>query len=190
MKIFRWLPLFLLLLLPAVAAETPAQVEFWNRLRALCGQAFEGKVVEGTAPSDAAFKDQRMVMHVRACSDNEIRIPFHVGADRSRTWVITRTPAGLRLKHDHRHADGSEDKVTQYGGDTAAAGTAGRQDFPADAFTAQLIPAAATNIWTLIVEPGKLFGYGLRREAEGRRFRVEFDLTKPVEAPPAPWGAQ
>jgi len=33
-----------------------------------------------------------------------------------------------------------------------------------------------------------MFGYGLRREAEGRRFRVEFDLTKPVEVPPAPWG--
>ena len=26
------------------------------------------------------------------------------------------------------------------------------------------------------------------REAEGRRFRVEFDLTQPVAAPPAPWG--
>ena len=81
------------------------------------------------------------------------------------------------------------DKVTQYGGDTAAAGTAGRQDFPADAFTAALIPAAATNIWTVLIEPGKMFGYGLRREAEGRRFRVEFDLTKPVEVPPAPWGS-
>jgi hypothetical protein len=171
-----------------VAAE-PAQEEFWTRLRALCGQAFEGKVVEGTAPSDAAFKDRRIVMHVRACGENEIRIPFHVGSDRSRTWVITRTPTGLRLKHDLRHADGSEDKVTQYGGDTTAAGTAGRQDFSADAFTAQLIPAAKTNIWTMIVEPGKMFGYGLRREAEGRRFRVEFDLTKPVEAPPAPWGS-
>jgi hypothetical protein len=188
MKALRWLPLFLLTV-SAVAAESPAQAAFWKTLQALCGQAFEGRVVEGTAPSDAAFKDQRLVMHVRACGENEIRIPFHVGANRSRTWVITRTADGLRLKHDHRHEDGSEDKVTQYGGDTIAPGSAERQDFPADAFTAQLIPAAATNIWTMAFGPGKIFTYGLRREAEGRRFRVEFDLTKPVEAPAAPWGA-
>jgi len=174
--------------LAGFAAETRPQDLFWKNLSALCGTAFEGRVVEGTAPSDAAFREQRLVMHVRACGENEIRIPFFVGENRSRTWVITRTATGLRLKHDHRHEDGIEDKVTQYGGDTAAAGTAQRQDFPADAFTAALIPAAATNIWTLMIEPGKTFGYGLRREAEGRRFRVEFDLAKPVANPPAPWG--
>ncbi len=187
------LPLRLLLLLSALlgplAAASP-QDEFWTRLRALCGQAFEGRVVEGTAPSDAAFAGQRLVMHVRACGEAEIRIPFHVGEDRSRTWVLTRTPAGLRLKHDHRHTDGTPDRVTQYGGDTAGAGTAGRQEFAADAHTAELIPAARTNIWTMAVEPGATFTYALRREAEGRRFRVEFDLTRPVPAPPAPWGAE
>ncbi|GAB1487871.1 hypothetical protein MASR2M8_03130 [Opitutaceae bacterium] len=179
-----------LLAIPAAFAQTPASEQdlFWNQLRALCGQAFEGRVIEGNAPSDAAFASERLVMHVRACSENEIRIPFHVGENRSRTWVVTRTANGLRLKHDHRHEDGSEDAVTQYGGDTANAGTRSRQDFPADAFTTNLIPAAATNIWTMIVEPGKVFAYGLRREPEGRRFRVEFDLTKPVAVPPAPWG--
>jgi len=96
----------------------------------------------------------------------------------------------LRLKHDHRHEDGSEDKVTQYGGDTAEAGTAEKQEFPADAFTAQLIPAAKTNIWTMRVVPGRTFTYALRREAEGRRFTVEFDLSRPVAPPPAPWGQE
>lgn len=188
MKIFRWF-FFPLFAAAGFAAEASPQDLFWKNLSALCGQAFEGRMTEGTAPSDAAFAGQRMVMHVRACGENEIRIPFHVGANRSRTWVITRTATGLRLKHDHRHEDGSADRVTQYGGDTTAAGTAERQDFAADAFTAQLIPAAAANIWTVLIEPGKTFGYGLRREAEGRRFRVEFDLTKPVAVPPAPWGS-
>lgn len=186
MKLLLRLLLLASLSLPAFAASP--QDEFWQRLTALCGQAFEGKMVEGTAASDAAFGGQRMVMHVRQCSENEIKIPFHVGENRSRTWVITRTPTGLRLKHDHRHEDGSEDAVTQYGGDTTAAGTAAQQEFAADELTANLIPAAKTNIWTMIVEPGKTFTYGLRREAENRRFRVEFDLTKPVEPPPAPWG--
>ncbi len=188
MKVIRAALVFLSLLLVAHALP-PEQEAFWQNLKALCGRAFEGRVIEGTAPSDAAFKGQRLVMHVRRCGDDEIRIPFQAGANRSRTWVITRTASGLRLKHDHRHEDGSEDKVTQYGGDTATAGSAGRQEFPADAFTAQLLPASATNIWTVAVEPGKIFVYALRREAEGRRFRVEFDLTQPVEAPPAPWGS-
>lgn len=169
---------------------TPAHEEFWQRLQALCGQAFEGRMVEGTAPSDAALGAQRLVMHVRACRADEIRIPFHVGENRSRTWVITRTPEGLRLKHDHRHEDGSEDKVTRYGGDARGPGTPARQDFPADAFTAELLPAAQANVWTLEVEPGRVFVYALRRETDGRRFRVEFDLARPVAAPPAPWGAK
>ncbi len=127
-------------------------------------------------------------MHVRECSDGEIRIPFHVGDDRSRTWVITRSPDGLRLKHDHRLTDGSEDEVTQYGGDTRDTGTVEWQEFAADAHTAQLLPASATNIWTVEVVPGQLFAYALRREGTDRRFRVEFDLTQPVPTPPAPWG--
>ncbi|MDP1578672.1 MAG: hypothetical protein Q8M02_00230 [Candidatus Didemnitutus sp.] len=170
------------------AAST--QDEFWQRLQSLCGQSFAGRMAEGTAPSDAAFGDKVMTMHVRQCGEDEIRIPFFVGEDRSRTWVLTRTPTGLRLKHDHRHEDGSEDAVTQYGGDTADAGTAAQQEFLADAFTGALIPAAKSNIWTMIVEPGQRFTYALRREAENRRFRVEFDLTTPVATPLPPWGSE
>jgi hypothetical protein len=39
----------------------------------------------------------------------------------------------------------------------------------------------------MAVEPGKTFTYGLRREAMPRRFRVEFDLSKPAPPPPPPW---
>ena len=128
-------------------------------------------------------------MHVRQCEERRVRIPFYVGEDRSRTWVLSRTSEGLRLKHDHRHEDGSEDAVTQYGGDTAEPGSAGKQEFPADAHTASLIPAAATNIWTLEIQPGQSFAYALRREGTERRFRVEFDLSRPIPAPPPPWGS-
>jgi ketosteroid isomerase-like protein len=96
--------------------------------------------------------------------------------------VLTRTPEGLRLKHDHRHADGTEDAVTQYGGDTKDPGSNGRQEFHADAHTASLIPAASTNIWTVEIVPGTRFVYALRRVGTDRRFRVEFDLTRPVAA--------
>lgn len=185
----------LVVLLPACHAAAPApaplpadeQEAFWSALQGLCGGAYAGRITE-VFPTDTAFAGKALVMHVRECSPGEMRIPFHVGENRSRTWVLTRTAAGLRLKHDHRHEDGSEDRVTQYGGDTNASGSATRQEFPADAFTAKLVPAAATNVWTVEVIPGERFAYSLRREGMDRRIRVEFDLTRQVPAPPAPWG--
>ena len=180
----------------SACASTPVsstpQDQFFANLGALCGQSFEGRVVT-TEAADSAFAGQRLVMQVRECSANEIRVPFHVGEDHSRTWVITRTGQGLRLKHDHRHEDGSEDVLTQYGGDTANAGTAERQEFPADQhsrdlFVANNIPQSVTNVWAVEVHPGQTYVYELRRP--NRHFRVEFDLTRPVPAPPAPWGAE
>ena len=174
----------------APEASSP-QDAFFARLQGLCGQAFAGRLVTSDA-ADRELAGQPLVMHVRTCSADTVRIPFHVGEDRSRTWVISRTPPGLRLKHDHRHADGSEDALTQYGGDTAGPGTAGRQEFPADAFSRDLfvregIPQSAANVWAVEVEPGRTYAYELRRP--GRHFRAEFDLARPVPAPPPPWGA-
>jgi hypothetical protein len=171
---------------PVTASLTP-QDSFFTALASLCGQSFEGRVAEDSQ-ADSAFAASVLVMHVRECNDSVLRVPFHVGENRSRTWVISRTDAGLRLKHDHRHEDGSEDSVTQYGGDTRDAGSASRQEFAADAHTAALIPAAATNVWSIELVPGTSFTYGLRREGTDRRFYVAFDLTRSVPAPPPPWG--
>ena len=176
------------LALMAPAAQPPVD-QFWRNLQQLCGKAFEGVVVEAPA-GDTTFAGKRLVMHVRSCTPGEIRIPLHVGEDRSRTWVLTRPSAsGLRLKHDHRHEDGSEDKVTQYGGDARNTASRTRIEFPADAHTAALIPEAKTNVWSVELHPGKTFVYALRREGTDRRFRLEFDLTTSVAAPPPPWGA-
>lgn len=178
------LPLAILALLVAAPAKADtAQDAFFARLTALCGKTFQGKVVT-TDPADASFAGKPLVMQVATCSKDEVRIPFHVGEDRSRTWIVTRTPAGLRLKHDHRHADGTEDALSQYGGDTATAGTAERQEFPVDRFSRDLFTregrtVSNTNVWAMEVQPGRTFAYELRRP-EGRFFRVEFDLTRPV----------
>jgi hypothetical protein len=165
------------------------QETFWGALTGLCGQAFEGELVERVPPDDV-FAVRPLVIHVRQCEADVIRIPFHVGDNRSRTWVISRTADGLRLKHDHRHEDGTPEELTWYGGDTAGPGTADRQEFPADAETAAMLPEAATNVWTVDVRPGQLFAYALRREGTERRLRVEFDLSRPVAPPPPPWGSE
>ena len=188
----RGLPL--LALLAGCATVQPAMPadQFFARLTSLCGKAYEGRIASPPVEADRDFAGKRLVMHVRDCSPDTIRIPFHVGGNRSRTWVITRTADGLRLKHDHRHEDGSEDRLTQYGGDTAAPGTALRQEFPADAYSRDLfvrenIPQSTTNVWAMEVEPNRTFAYELRRP--GRFFRVEFDLSRPVAPPPPPWGS-
>ena len=202
------------------------QEEFWTALSSHCGKAYGGRLVSEDE-ADADFVGANMVMHVSECSDERIAVPFHVELasetgerewDRSRTWVITRRAVphksgegeallGLRLKHDHRHKDGEEDALTQYGGDTAPEGigeegTARVQSFPVDQFSidmfnAQGYEASVTNVWSVEVDPagteGGKYVYQLKRTVEGgapedRLFRVEFDLTKEVEAPPPAWG--
>lgn len=165
------------------------QDQFMERLNALCGNAYEGRVVT-TDPADRDFASSRLVMHVRECSPTEVKVPFHVGENRSRTWIFTRTGDGIRLKHDHRLEDGSDDPVTMYGGDTAEPGTATAQAFPVDQesidlFNANDLGVSVTNVWHVEVTDD-VYAYQLRRE--NRNLRVEFDLTNPVTPPPAPWG--
>ncbi len=194
--------LLVLALAPAVAedrekeAVDPADA-FLTALSGHCGKAYAGRIVANEpaaapgSPPDP-FEGKTLVMHVRECAPQVVRVPFHVGEDRSRTWVITRTQDGLRLKHDHRHEDGTPDVLTLYGGDTASPGTAERQEFPVDAeskalFERQGLKASMTNTWTIELEPGQSYVYELARP--GRVFRVEFDLTKPIAPPPPPWGS-
>ncbi|UJF22554.1 hypothetical protein [Shewanella sp. OMA3-2] len=173
----------------SVLAADATQEQYFDALSAQCGKAFEGVVTAGSSADDG-FSGKKLVMHVRECSDTELKVPFHVGDDHSRTWVISKTETGLRLKHDHRHKDGTEDKVTMYGGDTIDSGTVTQQSFPVDAesianFKQNGLDQSVTNVWHMYIEPNS-FTYRLTREA--RDFRVDFDLTKPVALPPTPWG--
>lgn len=167
----------------ASPAQAPApQDAFFANLTALCGQTFAGQLVT-TDAADADLAGQPMQMTVRDCSAEEIRIPFQIGEDRSRTWFVTRTAEGLTLKHDHRDPQGQPDGLHWYGGDTASVGTANRQEFPVDQFSIDLFNAgdaavSTTNVWAMEIEPGQTFAYELRRA--NRHFRVEFDLTTPL----------
>lgn len=167
-----------------------------------CGKAYSGRLISNDE-ADVAMRGAAMVMHVRRCSDSRIEVPFHIQTpngdwDRSRTWVLTRTDTGLRLKHDHRHRDGSAAVLTQYGGDTDGPGTARLQRFPVDAdsralFVREKRTVSLTNVWEIEVDPatpgGGTFTYRLRRAPpDARDFQVVFDLARPVIAPPAPWG--
>jgi hypothetical protein len=180
------LALILVLISSTVFAqeESPAKT-FWNSLQSHCGKAYEGSLA--LPEEDEDFGGKKLVMHVRSCSDSEIKIPFFVGDDKSRTWVLTYENDRISLKHDHRHEDGTEDKVNFYGGTASNEGKADLQFFPADSQTQKMIPAAASNVWWITIE-ASTFTYNLRRLGTDRVFKVVMDLTKPIETPDAPWG--
>ncbi|KPZ64644.1 hypothetical protein AN392_02200 [Pseudoalteromonas sp. P1-16-1b] len=175
---------------PAPLVSIPSHDGFFDNIAAHCGKAFEGKVTVDNATGPSSFADKKLVMHVRKCNERELQVPFHVGDDASRTWIITKTGSGLSLKHDHRHKDGTDDVSTMYGGHTLDAGFANMQSFPADQYSKELfvsqgIPQSVGNTWQMYIYPEK-FTYRLIRQ--GREFRVDFDLTKPITPPAAPWG--
>lgn len=154
--------------LDAPSKRPAEQAQFFSLLKQNCGAIFSGQSV---FPQDAndAFANQELVATIASCTDQEIRVPFAVGSDQSRTWIIRWQGEQLELKHDHRHADGSPDDVTMYGGLALQEGHARAQAFQADAYTAQLIPAAATNVWTIsISEEHHQLTYYLERDGRPR----------------------
>lgn len=160
-----------LLLTLTACAGTPkqdARDTFFDALRALCGARFEGQMSFPAEGRDD-FAGKRLVAEFARCSGEEVRVPFAVGEDRSRTWVFTRSGSELRLKHDHRHADGSPDPVTDYGGAASTSGSERQQAFVADAFTARLLPEAASNVWTITLSAdARTLRYHLERHAQPR----------------------
>lgn len=165
--------------------EESEALQFWNNLQKLCGKSFDGTLV--LPEKDEQFGGKQLIMHVRYCSDTVIKIPFFVGDDKSRTWVLTYENDRILLKHDHRHKDGSDDEITMYGGKTTNNGQATIQIFPADEETKLLIPKASTNVWWITLNDAE-FTYNLRRLGTPRVFKVAFDLSKTIENPSAPWG--
>lgn len=168
--------LLLLSLAPALAEPDPAARAFFDHLTRLDGRSFQGRMAFPLDQPDHDMAGKPMRLKVDVVSPEEIRVPFQVGEDRSRTWILRLTPAGLSLQHDHRLADGSPDPVNLYGGTALAGGLGLTQIFPADAHTAGVLPEASSNVWMLQLSPdGKSLVYALERHQEPR-FQAVFEL--------------
>ncbi|WP_430612702.1 hypothetical protein [Flavobacterium sp. JP2137] len=185
MKFNRFVVVVLFATTSIFAQQKNAQETFWNQLKARCGQAYAGKMTTEPIPND--FADQALSMYVMSCSENEIKVPFYVGDDHSRTWVFTKTAQGIQLKHDHRLKDGSEDKITQYGGTTTNTGGDQIQYFPADQQTTDMLPAAAGNVWWVTIDD-QGYTYNLRKVDNPNHFQVRFEWNQPLPVPNKPWG--
>ncbi len=175
--------------LPAPLVSITQHEQFFAAISKHCGKAFKGEITADNMGGDG-FANKDLIMHVRVCTENQIQIPFFVGDDASRTWIISKTGSGLNLKHDHRNEDGSYHESTMYGGHTLDAGWPTWQSFPADQYSKQLfiklgIPQSNDNTWQVGITD-TTYTYRLMRPA--REFKVEFDLTNPIPVPAAPWG--
>jgi hypothetical protein len=161
----------LLMSLPA-AADGPSLFDY---LHGLDGKSYPGRM---TFPSDPNHDmNKPMQITVQVVSDNEIRIPLHVGEDRSRTWILTRSSEGVLLKHDHRHPDGTPDELTNYGGLASKVELGTLLVFPADQETATMLPEAATNAWSLRLSPDRSQLYYYLERHLDPRFEATFDLS-------------
>lgn len=176
--------IFILLSVSLFAQENPA-ASFWKQLQQHCGNTYEGVITKDLGNDD--FANKKLLMHVRSCNESEIKIPFFVGENKSRTWILRFKNNRIQLKHDHRKPDGSEEEITQYGGTSTNIGLSNVQVFPADMETATLLPAAATNVWWITLDE-ESFTYNLKRIGREGHFTVKFDLSNQVASPVAPWG--
>lgn len=182
------IPIIILLLLGTTmlfAQEQTKSKTFLEKFKPLVGQYFEGEIIEGGKEGDA-FTGKKLMMEVMSYDDREVKIPFYVGDDKSRTWVLSYSNHLLTLKHDHRHEDGSPDKITFYGGTSPNEGSDIIQIFPADNETCELIDYACQNVWWITMDD-TIYTYNLRRVGSERVFSVRFDLTKPIESNYKPW---
>ncbi len=170
-------------------AEMTGFDAFWMNLNEHCGQAFEGEVIEKPEGDDQLSEDAELIVHFRECEEEELRLPLHVLEEdmddwnRSRTWVITPHEEGLELRHDHRNPDGTEEENTWYGAVTLG---------DSDGNTAEFIRTGrdgegVQSGWRITILPGERYTYGTIRDGEWG-YRLDFDLTNPIDPPPAPWG--
>lgn len=167
-------------------AQNSTIESFKTELEKHCGKSYEGEILAGGKEGDG-FMGERLVMQVLSCEKNQIKVPFYVGNDKSRTWILSFHDNNVELKHDHRHEDGTPDEITMYGGTSTNLGHSNLQMFPADQETCSMIDYACHNVWWITIEENT-FTYNLRRIGSDRVFTVKFDLSKPVEFKEKPWG--
>lgn len=163
-------------LTPQLPADNP-QEEFFSTLFSQCGETFIGGA---TFPDDPehTLVDTELRATISTCTEEKIEVDLVRGGDTwHATWVLEMRDEGLHLYHDHvgeqDEEDLAEDHNTGYGGYADDRGSSTTQYFPADEYTAEILPEASTNVWMIELNPEEgTMVYYLERNQEPR-FRAE-----------------
>jgi len=151
---------------------------FFEHFKNLEGKTFAGKEVFIREDMES-WAHLDLIMHIREYTDSVVFVPFRVGDNTSRTWTLYRVNDGrLRLRHDHRHDDGTPEDLNLYGGYTGEGSTAISQFFPADDYTCNMLRRICDNEWNMqFSEDLSTFSYILKKEGV-KVIRIDFDLTR------------
>lgn len=162
----------------------PDQQAFLENLAGLCGKSFPGKETF-VAQGRESWAGEQIMMHVTYCENNQVHIQLHVGEDRSRTWMFLDESGLLRLRHDHRHPDGTPEDPTLYGGYAQGKGTPFIQSFPADDYTLEALENPEyEREWVVGMDPEMTtLTYQLQYKGEVVH-QLKFDLTQTLEDNP------
>ena len=162
-----------------ILLDSETHKAFFENLSKLCGKTFKGEEIYRSHHGESVA-GQELIMQVVACTTEYIYIPFHIGDDRSRTWMFLIDDGMLRLGHDHRDEDGTPHEQTMYGGYADGTGNEYVQHFPADEYSAEIIEDGGGNVWTIKLDKDfTTFTYRLERDGE-KRWRVDFNLKQPL----------
>lgn len=155
---------------------------FFNKLAEQCGSTWSGS---STYPDeeDHPLVGTELRVEINECDENHVRMELYRDGDYWHgAWVVEMREDGLHLFHDHLGTvrtpdDLGEDDYHGYGGYADDSGDSLTQYFPADDDTAEMIPAAATNVWMISILPEeKQLIYYLERDS-APRFRAVFTET-------------
>lgn len=159
--------------------NTDSEQAFLQNFEPFCGYAYAGKTTYFDLGAEE-LKDPELLMLLEKCKEDEVRIPFWVDDDRSRTWILDIRDEGLRLSHDHRYEDGTEHDANMYGGFSDERGSETKHFYPADEATIEDRPAREINVWSteLDIENDSYF-YRLYLDGE-LSYEAKFDLSEPI----------
>jgi hypothetical protein len=178
----RYISLLSIPLLLAACNGQPERSDFLTNYEPYCGHAYRGESTLVELGDDHPLEDASLLMILNECSEDEVRIPFHVNNDRSRTWIVRETIRGLHLSHDHRHPDGTEYEANMYGGYADGEGSSTTQYFPADERTIRDRPAREINRWSKSFDHSAERYYYRLYLRDTLRYEARFDLSNPLPA--------
>lgn len=165
----------------AACGSADHQTAFLGNYAEYCGFAYRGESTLVELGEDHPLEGADLLMILQHCAEDEVRIPFHVDEDRSRTWIVRRVDDGhLHLSHDHRYPDGTEYDANLYGGYSDGEGDSLTVHFPADERTIAERPAREINRWSKSFDhANEQYFYRLYLR-DTLRYEARFDLSNPL----------